>query len=102
MHPEVKEEFKARRLQVVLDLAAQGRNIRKLCKEYQITRSTYYYWKKRYASQGKDSLCGQEPTPKSSPRKTRPEVADKVLTLRRQYNMGPMKIVYYLPHFRDR
>ena len=40
-----------------------------------------------------------KPIPYSSPGKTRPEVADKVLELRKQYNMGPMKIVYYLQRY---
>lgn len=99
MHPKVKEELRVRKLQVVFDIAAETGNIRKLCKEYGIAKSTYYYWKKRYDVFGKSGLYYHKPIPYSSPRKTRPEVTEKVLKLRYEYNMGPMKIVYYLKRY---
>jgi transposase InsO family protein len=101
MHPEVKEEFRVRRLQVVFDIAAVRGGVRKLCREFGIAKSTYYYWKKRYELLGKSGLYRHKPIPYSSPRKTRPEVAEKVLELRNGYHMGPMKIVYYLRRYHD-
>ena len=99
MHPEMKEEFRVRRLQVVFDIAAVRGGVRKLCREFGIAKSTYYYWKKRYELLGKSGLYRHKPILYSSPRKTQPEVTEKVLELRNEHNMGPMKIVYYLKRY---
>jgi transposase len=57
MNPAVKEELRVRRLQVVLNIAAEGGCVRKLCKEFDIPKSTYYYWKKRYEEYGTHENC---------------------------------------------
>ena len=78
MHLEVTEELRVRTLQAVFDIAAVRGGVRKLCREYGIAKLTYYYWKKRYELSEKSGLYRHKPIPYSSPRKTRPEVAEKV------------------------
>lgn len=101
MTHEVKEELRVRTMQVIFDIAAVNGGVKKLCKEFGIARSTYYYWKKRYENEGKSGLYRHKPIPNTSPRKTDSTIADKVVELRREYNMGPMKIVYYLQRYHD-
>jgi transposase len=74
MHPAVREELRVQRLQLQYELAAHGMNIRKLCKEYNVKKSTYYYWKKRFDALGKNGLYRRKPIPYSTPRKTRPQL----------------------------
>jgi transposase len=87
MHPETKEELKVRFKLVVLELASEL-EFSKICKEFNVPRSTFYRWKKRYDQAGRAGLYIKKPIAYSHPRKTSPEVIEKILELRSNYQTG--------------
>ena len=66
------------------------------CLEYGIPRSTFYEWKKKYELGGKDGLLRNKPIAINHPNKIRQPVIDKVLDLRKNYHLGPIRISWYL------
>ena len=66
------------------------------CLEFGIPRSTFYEWKKKYKLEGKDGLVRKKPIPNNHPNTIRKPVIDKVLDLRENYQLGPIRISWYL------
>ena len=98
MHKEAREEVRARFKYFVLEFA-RGRNVAKVCREFNVPRSTFYHWKKRYDEEGPPGLYRKKPVAHSHPRKTSPEVVEKVLELRKEYQIGALRIMYYLDRY---
>ena len=46
------------------------------CRRYQISRQTFYEYRRRYREQGADGLAPRSRRPRSSPRQTPPEIED--------------------------
>ena len=63
-------------------------NIAKTCRYFGVARSVFYLWRDAYREFGEVGLKRKRPVPKSHPRKTPPEIEEKVLYLRRQYHLG--------------
>jgi len=55
MNKETEEELKVRHMFVVLELADQL-GVTKICREFDVPRSTYYRWKKKYDQEGRSGL----------------------------------------------
>ena len=98
MHPEAKKELRARFKFIVLDQAKYG-GVTKACREFEVPRSSFYEWKKRYDEEGYSGLYPKKPTPKSHPRTTPPAVVEKILHIRKEYQLGPLRIKYYLDRY---
>ncbi len=98
MHPEAREELRVRFKQTVLDIAEQT-GVRKTCREFNVPKSTFYDWKTRYDQEGRDGLSRRKPIALTHPGKTNSDVVQKILELRTEYKMGPMKITYYLERY---
>ena len=64
-----------------------------------MARSSFYRWKQHYEQAGRAALERKKPVAQSHPRKTLPEVVDKILLLRREYQLGALRIVYYLERY---
>ncbi len=69
------------------------------CREFQVSRSTFYVWKNKYNQDGKAGLNRKKPIAASHPRKTSPEVIEKILNLHTEYKLGSLRIVYYLARY---
>jgi transposase InsO family protein len=54
-----------------------------------VSRKCVRTWIQRYAADGEDGLRDRSSRPHSSPRRTTPEVEDRILDLRRQQRRGP-------------
>ena len=65
MKQEVKDELDLRRKLVVLEFIGASWNISKGWKEFDIPRSSFYSWKKKYDSGGIEELRRKMPIPKS-------------------------------------
>lgn len=100
MHPEAKEELRVRFKFVVLE-CAKAIGVSKACREFNVARSTFYEWKKRYDEEGRSGLYRRKPVAHSHPRKTSQEVIEKILELRNLYQLGALRIVYYLKRYHD-
>ncbi len=98
MNKEVADEVMARFRYIILEYS-RGRNISKACREFNIPRSTFYNWRKRYDEEGPSGLYRKKPVAHSHPRKTPPEVIEKILEIRSEYQMGAWRIKYYLERY---
>ena len=98
MHKEAREELRVRFKLVVLDYA-NHRCVTKTCREFKVPRSTFYRWKQKYDAEGRSGLYRKKPVAHSHPRKTSPEVVEKILELRREYQIGALRITYYLDRY---
>jgi len=98
MHKEAKEELDVRFKMVVLDLAEQF-GVTKTCRDFNVPRSTFYRWKKRHDQEGSSALYRKKPIADSHPHKTSPDVVSKILEIRKEYQMGALRIKYYLERY---
>ena len=95
MHKEAQEELRVRLKQVVLELA-EHLGVTKACREFNVPRSSYYRWKQKYEKAGRSGLYRDRPIAYHHPRRTSPEVVEKTLEIRREYQFGALRIKYYL------
>jgi transposase InsO family protein len=98
MHSEAKKELRVRFKFIVLDYAKHA-GVTKACREFEVPRSSFYCWKKRYDEEGYSGLYPKKPTPKSHPRMTPPAVVEQILNIRKEYQLGPQRIKYYLERY---
>ena len=100
MHPEAREELRVRFKLTVLEYAKLV-GVTKTCREFDVARSTFYEWKKRYEVEGRSGLYRKKPIAHRHPRKTSQVVIEKILELRRVYQLGAIRIMYYLKRYHD-
>lgn len=98
MHKEANEELRVRLKLVVLEHANHF-GVSKACREFNVPRSTFYRWKQKYDKEGRSGLYRKKPVAYSHPRKTSPDVVEKILELRREYQIGALRITYYLDRY---
>ena len=84
---------------LILELAEALGNTAKVCREWDVPRSTFYRWKEAYANEGDAGLIRKKPIAKSHPRQLSDEVVEKILHLRRVYHFGPERITWYLERY---
>ena len=80
MHKEAIEELDVRFKLLVLDLAEHS-GVTKTCREFDVPRSSFYRWKKKYDQEGPTGLYRKKPIAYHHPRKTKAEVVAKILEL---------------------
>ena len=73
--------------------------VTKTCREFNVPRSTFYRWKQKYDNEGRSGLYRKKPVAYSHPRKTLPEVVEKILEIRTEYQIGALRIKYYLERY---
>ncbi|MQU19444.1 helix-turn-helix domain-containing protein, partial [Pseudomonas helleri] len=69
------------RLEFVALALAEGANIKALCEQFNIGRTTAYKWLKRFQCEGKDGLRDRSRRPHSSPNRTAHESEKQILAL---------------------
>ncbi|BBY43343.1 hypothetical protein MCEL_16380 [Mycolicibacterium celeriflavum] len=79
----------------------QIRNVSQFCRDQQISRQTFYKWRRRFGEDGLDGLEERSRRPISSPGQTAAEVEEAVLRKRKQLleaglDHGPQSIVWTL------
>ena len=98
MHPEAEEELRVRLKLVVLEFA-QDWGVNKACREFEVPRSSFYRWKQKYEKAGQAGLYRERPVAYHHPSRTSPEVLEKILELRAEYQFGALRIRYYLERY---
>jgi len=98
MHPEAEEELRVRLKLVVLEFA-QDWGVTKACREFEVPRSSFYRWKQKYEKAGQAGLYRERPVAYHHPSRTPPEVVEKILELRAEYQFGALRIRYYLERY---
>ncbi len=71
----------------------------KACRDFNIPDSSFYEWKKAYEKEGKAGLRRKKPVAYSHPKKIPIPVVKKILQIRRDYQMGPERIMWYLERY---
>jgi transposase InsO family protein len=98
MHPEAREELSLRFKLTVLEYAKYV-DVTEACREFNVSRSTFYRWKQTYEQEGRAGLYRKKPIAHYHPRKTAPEVVGKILELRSTYQIGALRIALYLDRY---
>jgi transposase InsO family protein len=93
------EQREIKRKKQVIEYAEAHGNVRLACRHFGVARSTFYLWRERFRDQGEEGLKSRRRGSHEHPRKTPPEVVEKILHLRRTYHMGPVRIVWYLERY---
>jgi putative transposase len=86
------------RLQWMLFYFFDGRDVARTCRHFAISRQTFYRWKRRFDRHDLSTLEGRSHRPKKVRQPTwTPELAERVLTLRKEYPCwGKDKLVILL------
>lgn len=74
-------------------------DVAKTCRYFGIGRASFYRWRSRLRDHGEPGLANKQTGPKNPPNRTKDEIVDQVLHLRRTYHLGPMRIVWYLARY---
>jgi transposase InsO family protein len=98
MHKEAQEELRVRLKLIVLEFADHW-GVTKACREFEVPRSSYYRWKQKYEKAGQAGLYRERPVAYRHPSRTPPEVMEKILELRAEYQFGALRIKYYLERY---
>jgi transposase-like protein len=88
MNQEVKNILNLRRKLFVLEYAKAIGNAAEACREFDIPRSSFYDWKKAYDKEGQSGLLRKKPIARFHPRALKPSVVEKILYLRKTYQLG--------------
>jgi transposase InsO family protein len=98
MHKEAQEELDVRFKLFVLELA-QDLSVTKVCQEYDVPRASLYRWKQKYEKAGRAGLFRKRSIAYHHPRRTAPEVVEKILVLRTEHQLGALRLMYYLERY---
>ena len=101
MNKEVKDILYQRRKLMVLDYAKAIGNAAEACRDFDVPHSSFYVWKKAYDKEGKAGLLRKKPIPKSHPKKLKQAVIDKIVHLRKTYQLGSWRIKFYLERYHN-
>lgn len=85
----------------VLKHADQTGNVSATCRYFGISRQTFYKWRRAYDTDGELALVNKKPCPQNMPRRTPPQIEEKILYLRTTYHLGPRRIAWYLKRYHD-
>jgi len=94
-----EDEREVQRKLRILQHAEKIGHVAKACRYFGIARASFYRWKRAYERDGEAGLVNAKTIPKNPPNQTPPEVAEKVLHLRRKYHLGPERIMWYLVRY---
>jgi transposase InsO family protein len=99
MSKEVKEVLRVRYKMLILELAKKSGNVAKTCRNFDVTKSSFYKWKKAYDLGGKEGLKRKKPIAYHHPKQISKEIITKILDLRKEYQLGPERIKWYLERY---
>jgi transposase InsO family protein len=84
-----------------LKYARKFKSVTKALAEFHIPRSSYYEWKKAFDKDGEKGLMRKHPVAYNHPNKIKEEIIEKVLSLRKEYQLGSWRIKWYLERYHD-
>ena len=99
MDKTIKETAQLHFKKMVLSYAEMCGSDKKSIDLFQVSRSTYYHWKKKYKRGGYKELLRQTPDRSKDPRCIAQEAIDLVLKLRKEQKIGSKRIVWYLERY---
>ena len=90
-----KDQHEVKRKLRILQHADETGHVARTCRYFGVGRASFYRWKNAYAKNGEAGLINRPSIPKQHYNRTPPEIEEKVLHLRRNYHLGPIRIVWY-------
>ena len=98
---EIKAYLSHQKKILVLQYVKDFKSVNKVLKDFNIPKSTYYKWKKAFDKDGAGGLLRQHPVAYNHPNKIKEDVIDKVLILRKEYQLGYWRTKWYLERYHD-
>ena len=95
----VRDELRLRWELEVLEYTRECGNNAEAWREFKAPKSTFYLWKKAYHREGRAGLKRKKPVAYTHPKRVTPQVVEKVLQIRRSYQLGPERIMWYLERY---
>lgn len=86
----------AGRLTLVHRILLEQRPVAQAAAEMGVSRQSAYKWLRRFKAEGKAGLIDRPSRPHSCPRRTPPEVEQRVVEARRAESWGPQRIAHHL------
>lgn len=83
----------------ILRYAEEIKNVSKTCRYFGISRDTFYQWKRKYQEKGEQGLINSKPCPQNPKLRYPKDIEDKIVHLRTNYHLGPMRIAWYLERY---
>lgn len=91
-----KAEADIRRKSKVLYYAEECGNVSFACRKYGVSRDSFYRWKKQLKTLGREALANSKPCPDNPSIRVSQEIEDKILYVRKEFGLDPLRIVWYL------
>jgi len=91
MHKEAQEELRVRLKLAVIEFADQL-GVTKAYQEFNVPRASFYRWKQKYEKAGRSGLYRERPIAYHHPRRTSPEIVEKILTIRASIKSEPYEL----------
>jgi len=82
-----KEDQDVIRKLKVLAQVKETRNISKTCRYWDVSRDTFYRWKRDYQSKGETGLINCKSCPENPSIRVDPVIEEKILYLRKNYEI---------------
>jgi transposase len=98
---EVQMYLQHQRKLFILQYAKEFNSVTKTLHQFKIPKSTFFKWKKAFDKDGADGLLRKHPVAYKHPGKIKEDVIDKVLFLRKAYQLGSWRIKWYLERYHD-
>jgi transposase-like protein len=84
---------------LVLDLAEGLGSDAKSYREFNVSKSTFYKWRKMFREKEVSGLIPRKPIAKSHPRQLSADTVEKIIELRKTYHLCPDRITWYLKRY---
>ena len=98
---EVRAYLSHQKKLTILKFVRDWKSVNKTLKQFKIPKSTYYKWKKAFDKGGKNELLRKHPVAYNHPNKIKEAVIEKILSLRKEYQLGSWRIKWYLERYHD-
>ena len=92
---EVQRKLRVRRY------AERTRQVAKTCSYFCFGWAGFYSWRRAYEQDGEARLVDAKTIPKNPPNQIPPELPEKVLQMRRKYDLGPERVMWHLARYRS-
>jgi len=99
MTKSIKEYVTFNRKLTILNYAKDAGSNMKAIRMFEVPKSTFYKWKKAFDKEGAEGLLRKKPVANWHPRMIKPEVVEKVLYLRKEFDLGSWRIKWYLERY---
>lgn len=85
----------------VLEFAKDYGKVKETCEMFNVSRSTYFNWKRKYEKDGAEGLLRKKREVDTYPNRINQKTVDLILDLRKEYKLGTWRIKWYLERYHN-